>query len=99
MNQGNIPLVGIENCGNCQFAGNIDNQGTMPCRRMPPTRLLVPTPAGKDPRTGVPLFPIDAGWPQVNSDSWCGEWKRKIHLAKIDEVGLAAEVANKMPAT
>lgn len=54
-----------ERCENCKFwKETADDGSTGECQRYPPQ--LVTNSVGTV---------IDAAWPTVDADDWCGEWK------------------------
>jgi hypothetical protein len=58
-----------ENCASCRFRRGIR------CKRFPPSVALYP--AVENPRRGNTYEATTIGWPAVEADDWCGEWKAK----------------------
>ena len=79
----------MDTCSSCFFFAPIDKQPSGLCRRFPPVPMLVPgPPAALDPNK-TPTLMVQAHFPPMNPNGWCGEHMTPQEAAMGDETGPA----------
>lgn len=71
-----MSLIRIQSCRRCKFGEPMGTDGMVECRRFPPDVTAVAVPQGN--QFGVAM---QATFPKLQPDQYCGEWKPKMSMA------------------
>jgi hypothetical protein len=81
-----MSLIRFHSCRRCKFGEPIGPDGMVECRRYPPavTALALPN-------NGRINVAMQATFPKLQPDQYCGEWAPKLHRANDDAMTIEPE--------